>query len=73
MTAGVSKARLRRPTLTWRTIPAASRRFIASLVAWKLRPMIHTLMSRAALVAPDSVPALSPSRDKGQQGRADRP
>ncbi len=39
MTAGASKARFRRPTLTWRTMPAASSRFIASLVAWKLRPM----------------------------------
>jgi hypothetical protein len=39
MTAGASKARFRRPTLTWRTMPAASIRFIASLVAWKLHPM----------------------------------
>jgi hypothetical protein len=39
MIAGASNARFRRPTVIWRTTPADSRRVIASLVAWKLRPM----------------------------------
>ena len=39
ISSGASKARFRRPTLTWTSTPAATRRSMAWLAAWKERPV----------------------------------
>lgn len=73
MMARASKARFRRPTFTWRTMPADSRRFIASLVAWKLRPMSFAALVTETTGAPGSMAirwsAADPARTRPRAAR----
>ena len=54
MISGASKARLRWPTVTWRSMCASVKRLMASLVCTKLRPIREAALLAVRTGAPTS-------------------
>lgn len=71
-TSGASKARFRRPTVTWVRTPACSRRRTPWLVAWKLRPMRSAAPDTVRTGAPGSATISSSVAEPARMRPSDR-
>ncbi len=66
--SGDSKALLRRPTLSWRRIPASAKRCTAAFVAGKLRPMSADAVATVRTGVPTSLPSSRSSAEFARTG-----